>query len=161
MMTRPAPAICFAIAASVLLNNTALADDAALRTSLAQCARLRNNAERLACYDSLATSGSPQQPATDEDMFGMRSEISRNVASTSSAPARQQTESITANVQELQRAADGRLVIALDNGQRWRQESSTELLLEVGDAVTIERGAMSSFRLTSAKKRFARVKRVE
>ena len=160
-MARPISVICLAFAASALSTGPALAEDAALQTSLAQCARLRNNAERLACYDSLATGESQRQAVSDEEMFGMRSELSRKVVPNSSAPERKETASITAHVQALERAADGRLVIALDNGQRWRQESSTELLLEIGDAVTIERGAMSSFRLISAKKRFARVKRVE
>jgi hypothetical protein len=119
-----------------------------------------NSLERLACYDTAATqlaAGLDSQP-TAEQMFGIPAQQNRPEAS--GAPARQELTSIEARVVRLRESRNGVLLIDLDNGQVWRQEDSVTLLLDVGDVVTISRGALKSFRLTTPTRRATRVKRI-
>lgn len=133
--------------------------------SLKACAAIENSGERLACYDRLARgpqAGGDEASGTaltQEQMFGMRGQLVRE-ADPQVPAERAKLQSISAHVTALGKAADGSLVIVLDNGQTWRQEDSVQLLLEAGDAVTISRGALASFRLSSPAHRTARVIRV-
>jgi len=142
-----------------------LAGETVPLASLKTCAAVENSGERLACYDRLARG--PQASAdegdgailTEEQMFGMRGQLVRK--SDPEAPAgRAKLKSISAHVTSLSTAADGSLIIVLDNGQTWRQEDSLPLLLQTGDEVTISRGALASFRLSTPAHRTGRVIRV-
>lgn len=129
------------------------------------CAALRNESERLACYDRLAAvvdSGVvPQQAGwSPQDMFGVQGQLSRE-SSPRRATDREEIRAVSALVTTLSKSGDGSLLIETDNGQVWRQEGSAELMLTVGDTVIISRAAMSSFRLSTPTKRHARVKRVK
>lgn len=124
------------------------------------CATLRNDPERLACYDRTVaqlSGDADAKPLTPQDLFGI--EAASSTASTA-APAREEIPSITAQVSQLRQASDGSLVIELDNGQVWKQEDSKSLLLKIGDAVTITRAALKSFKLSAPGSRFARVRRL-
>ena len=133
--------------------------------SLKTCAAIESSGERLACYDRLAR-GAQTRPAesseavqTPEQMFGIRGQIVRK-ADPQEPAERAKLTSISAHVTSLAKAADGSLIIVLDNGQTWRQEDSVPLLLETGDEVTISRGALASFRLSTPAHRTGRVIRV-
>jgi hypothetical protein len=133
---------------------------------IAACAAIRQNSERLACFDRAvvhlesgdAADASKPAPSA-QDMFGMK-------ASTPSVePARKleraQVDEIKAKVKTVRQAGDG-VILELDNGQTWRQISgSSTLLLKNGDEVKIMRGALSSFNLTTPSGRIAKVKRVQ
>jgi hypothetical protein len=53
---------------------------------------------------------------------------------------------LTARVSEVSASRDGMKTIKLDNGQTWRQiTGSNAVFLEVGDPITVKRGALNSF----------------
>lgn len=141
-------------------------DSPGLPPALQACANLHNDGERLACYDRLVAQTAAGNAPTEEqvaqapqEMFGMRGDVSRKSAP-EAAPRREELSSITAHVQALKASASGALIIELDNGQVWRQEDSAQLMLEVGDSVTITRGALKSFRLATTAHRAGRVQRI-
>jgi hypothetical protein len=154
-----------AVASCACLAVPARAADNVPLANLKTCAAIENSGERLACYDRLAR-GAPTGPdgaggpaLTEAEVFGMRGQLVRK--SDAEAPAeRAKLKSISAHVTALASAADGSLVIVLDNGQTWRQEDSLPLLLKTGDEVTISRGALASFRLSTPAHRTGRVIRV-
>jgi hypothetical protein len=132
--------------------------------SLLACTALGNSSERLACYDRLAdrlrsdkndqpTSGA--DPATD--MFGMKAPPEPPAAK---AIERSALDSVSARVTSLREGPYGGVVLELDNGQVWQQLGSSDLKLDVGDAVKISRAALGSFWLTTPAKLGARVTRI-
>lgn len=140
------------------------ADETPLEQALAACLRLAASAERLACYDRLARSVStsqlqPPKIASPEEMFGAPTTPTQPVAESSSTE--QGLASITSRVKTVTQDRAGRVLLELENGQIWRQESDRDLLLEVGDEVTISRAALSSFILKTPTRRSSRVKRVQ
>ena len=61
---------------------------------------------------------------------------------------------LTAKVTELATLAHGELLLTLDNGQMWQQKTADRALrVKVGDQVTIKRGSLNSFLLTSEAQR--------
>jgi len=148
----------------VLLLSSFASGGAELEPLLKGCATIRNDTERLACYDRVIaqlysrSDNNPQPAPSPEAMFGAgaqtnpRPQIDEHVS--------EELSSITAHVAALRTAADGSQLIELDNGQLWKQEDARKLLLRMGDAVTISRAAMQSFKLSTPAQRFARVSRV-
>ncbi len=162
------------------------ADDA-LSAGLLACAKLGDNLERLSCYDRLTNrlhtgsthpsaqasaeaagpaatvsatapvSTAPPLSAAAPDMFGA------TPAETAKPPpgvVRTELKSITARVTSLRENQRSGAVLDLDNGQQWQQLGKEELMLKVGDSVTISRGAFSSFWLMTPTNRATHVKRL-
>lgn len=158
---------CLALTVAVLLNaGTARAEAAGVvPPALLACAAVKKNSERLACYDqtiehlSSDAAGAAAAPVRSaEAMFGASSGPQRAAAPTIE---REELTSVSARVKALRHDASGALVIDLDNGQQWRQMSgSSSPLLEVGHEVTITRGALNSFRMSTPSGRALKVKRV-
>jgi hypothetical protein len=157
-------------AGALLLVAAGSATAAELDTLLKNCAGLRKDSERLACYDSVVThyysgeasagaEAAAKGGAPAEAMFGMSRQVSGKQPT--QLPEREELSSISAHVTALQKAAGGSLLIELDNGQTWRQVDAKNLQLEVGDSVTISRGALNSFRIAAPHNRFGRVTRVQ
>lgn len=71
------------------------------------------------------------------------------------------TSEMTSGVVRLERNALGGLVLTLENDQVWQQSDRSRIQIEVGDQVTISRGALSAFylRVNAGQKR-ARFNRV-
>jgi hypothetical protein len=136
----------------------------ALHPSLRACATLRRDTERLICYDRAvaqlaAGDGSTVAAPSPEELFGV-GRVARQDRPEAEV-RREELAKITARVKSVRTKADGTLLINLDNGQAWHQVSSdVSLALASGDEVTISRGALGSYRLTTDGHRFARVKRV-
>jgi hypothetical protein len=119
------------------------------------CAGLRDDSERLACYDRLAarlsaSTGLAPAPAAAAagEVFGLRSNSPAKPPAENPAE-RKALSSITARVVSLRELPEGRSLIGLDNGQTWEQTSGGDLALKVGDAVKISRAALGSFLLVT------------
>lgn len=131
-----------------------------LVTALTACADEATDAARLACYDALASRVSASRPASsagnDAERFGLGTPARpRAQADAADGPA-----SIQSRVVRVREPPTGEALIELENGQVWRQSDTATLLLKAGDVVTISRGALGSFHLTTPSRRTGRVKRV-
>ena len=87
------------------------------------------------------------QSATDK--FGYRGNMARADLD-KKKEVEQGAEELTAKVTELSSLPNGGLVLTLDNGQIWQQKTADRAMhVKVGDQVTIKRGVLNSFLLTS------------
>jgi hypothetical protein len=127
-----------------------------LADGLRRCSLETDEGKRLACFDALASA----LPKIRSDQFGMTVDIARKrdpVAVTKS-----ENESLSGKIAALVEAPRGEYIFTLDNGQMWIQaELRSNIRFEVGDAVQIEHGAMSSLWLTADHHRKTRVKRIQ
>jgi len=131
---------------------TASAGRCAEKDSQHPCASVRDDGDRLACYDSAF--GKPAN-AKAPDQFGLPPE-----KPPPSTPAEATT--ITAAVTRLDRLHDGKFVVTLDNSQVWSQsEINSQADVRVGDSVTVRRGALKSYLLVTKAGIATRVKRVK
>ncbi len=161
-------ALCVALATAG--THTVSAQDS-LKRGLAHCAALAGRDERLACFDALAAQdGAAQAAAQTTTAAPGGAEVSTppaaqapvEAAATASpadnpadfglnpalkVPAAK-TMSISARVTAVTRSREGAEIVLLDNGQSWQLEEP-DPLLAAGDAVTIRRGTLGSFMLTT------------
>ncbi|HEY1282970.1 MAG TPA: hypothetical protein VGE96_00695 [Steroidobacteraceae bacterium] len=135
-----------------------------LPPSIAHCAEVADNLERLTCYDRL---NPPRRagaaPASAGADFGANEEIKRkreaagDAAATAKGPDR-----ITAKVTKVSADTAGQTLVELDNGQVWQQvQKRLEAIAAPGDEVTLTRGALGSYFLVSKSRLSTRVKRVK
>ena len=128
-----------------------------------QCAHVRNDTDRLACYDQAfgkpPASAAATSPAPSEQFGFTEKEVARNTGQ-SAAPAA--PDSVTAAIKSLDRRRDGKFVVTLDNTQVWAQsEFNSQADVQVGDAITVRRGALGSYLLVTKAGIGTRVKRVK
>jgi hypothetical protein len=155
---------------------------------LSRCAATADRDERLACYDGLASryaqpnrkptaaaptaalpSPQPATPATPAvaapaaakvPAVEPKAEFGLSVAQLRKEPdAPVKPQSIDGVVTGFGTSSLGRPVVRLDNSQSW-ELSESDLLLSVGDKVTIRRATMGSFLLTTPTKRVHRARRI-
>ena len=132
-----------------------LAGTDALSDGLRRCAHETDQAQRLACFDTLAGS----LPKVEADKFGMTAEIEHKRAP--SEEHKPESGVLTGKIRALRQAPRGELIFTLDNGQVWRQaEPSFNITFSVGEAVHIEHGAMTSLWLVADHGRKTKVKRI-
>jgi len=152
---------------TLCLPLAAAAEHDALTTAVKACGAIRKNSERLACYDArvypvasgAATAAAPMP--TPEEVFGAETSATPAPAKEdTSTPPPEELSKITARVTAMTTLPRGELQIELDNGQVWRQVEEHELLLRIGDSVTISRAALGTFRLKTASGRVSKVDRV-
>ena len=131
----------------------------AAETAQHPCALVRDNTDRLACYDQAF--GKPAEPvAAPETQFGYTEQEARRQAG--KTPESEGTDSITAAVTSLDRKSDGKFVVTLDNTQVWSQsEYNSQADVAIGDTVTVRRGAFGSYLLVTKAGIGTRVKRVK
>lgn len=138
---------------------------------LKQCAAINSIAERVACYDKLAgrapatassraTAPSAEAPAAasapapapaPKESFGLYN------AEHPKAPAVEQL--ITGQVISIGSNSRGRVTVTLSGDQVWELDRADPVLAN-GDSVTIQRGALGSFILTTPAGRIHRVHRM-
>ncbi len=126
------------------------------------CAHVRNDTDRLACYDQAfgkpAASADPTAPAPKEQFGFTEKEMARNTGQSATAAP----DSVTAAIKSLDRRHDGKFVVTLDNAQVWAQsEINSQADVEIGDSVTVRRGALGSYLLVTKAGIGTRVKRVK
>lgn len=95
------------------------------------CSTIESDSERLSCYDALSQS--------------LEQRAERDFGQEQQRIAEEAPESITATITDIQKAAYGKLLITLDNGQVWRQNDSTRVFWKSGDSVEVERAMFGSF----------------
>lgn len=110
-----------------------------LTPALRACERMTDSTKRLSCYDAemrrieaSARSGAP--------------------SASTQAPAAEPPPSsrISAQVTAVSRQGSGRYLVSLDNGQVWLQtQDDLGFDPQAGDPVTIKRGALGSYWMTS------------
>lgn len=127
------------------------------------CYGIKRTGERLACYDRtveyLRQSGEKVAAPSAEAAFGLQARTSESRKETSEA---EQTSSVTARVSEVSATREGFKIIKLENGQTWRQlTGSSTVYLNVGDEVTVDRGALGSFLMRIPNGGPLRVRRVK
>jgi hypothetical protein len=139
---------------------------APLADEVLTCAAETDSARRLSCYDQVVVELKKKGTASAPARPGTRSESDAEFGFQESPLARKRQlvgpKEITAMVSKIQHRADGELVVALDNGQVWRQiEPVAYFPLEVGDKVQISAGALASYFLAAPSKRATRVTRIQ
>lgn len=124
------------------------------------CALIRDSNDRLACYDQAFGKPADSEAVTPAARFGFtEKEVERKTGQTTESAA---PTSVTAAVTSLTRRRDGKFVVTLDNAQVWSQsEINSQADVEVGDTVTVRRGALSSHLLVTKAGIATRVKRVK
>lgn len=140
------------LSAAPLLVLAADPPEATLRQELRGCVAISAADARLACYDGVAQRhASPEKVAQQaRQEFGLPA--TDRVASLA-------IETIEAKVVGIGRSAAARPALALDNGQVWEVDAP-EAPVELQQTVSIKRAAMSSFLLTTPRKRSYRARRI-
>ena len=139
----------------MLASHTALAASDTLADGMRHCTRETDAAQRLACFDSLTKT----LPKAEVDQFGMTAAIAEQ--RDPGVTQRAKEETISAKIVALQQNAEEHWIFTLDNGQVWIQsEVRPGVRFEVGDAVHLQHGAMSSLWLAADHGRMTKVKRV-
>ena len=119
---------------------------------LADCAGVADQQLRLACFDKLAARYAPGPGVAVDteprEQFGLEHKAPEPVAE------------LAARVTGIDKNALGKMVFTLDNGQAWQQKDSKRLVVQTGDEVRIERGALSAFYLSAGGNRRIQVARV-
>ena len=127
-----------------------------LADGLRRCSLETDEGKRLACFDALASA----LPKIRSDQFGMTVDIARKRDPV--AESKNENESLSGKIAALQEAPRGEYIFTLDNGQIWIQaELRPGIHFDVGEAVQIEHGAMSSLWLVADHHRKTRVKRIQ
>jgi hypothetical protein len=126
------------------------------------CSSIGDNTARLACYDALAThTDIVTSPApTPVERFG-RSESELLRAEAAHIPAVPALREMQAFVTESHQRGDGLWLLVLDNGQAWRQVTSSERIdAPVGSRVIIRSAHLGSYLMLDARGNSVRVHRV-
>jgi hypothetical protein len=127
-----------------------------------KCHDISSTAQRLACYDKIAehqpatassgaTAASAETPAAPKESFGLYS-VEHPRAPPVEALITEKVISIGSN-------SRGRVTVTLAGDQVWELDHADPVLAN-GDSVTVERGALGSFILTTPAGRLHRVHRV-
>ena len=127
------------------------------------CREVESERLRLECYDGIADRlmaeleasvapaalDAPKTPdaaeTEPENLFGMSAEGKSAIIAEASGVV--EVDEVVARVTRVVKDGRGRLVLVLDNQQRWRQVSSERFKIKVGDEVVIREAALGSFAL--------------
>jgi hypothetical protein len=143
----------------------------ALFDSLMACAQLTSDTARLTCFDreiAEIRKRNPQPPAsvapTAEQKFGLSNKQVLDLGATpGQAPTPTPTATkLHAHIASVSQYPIERQVFVLDNGQTWQQiELDLDFAVRMGQEVTISKGALGSFWLSTDSHRATRVKRIQ
>jgi hypothetical protein len=165
----------FALITGLALSGPAMTAESTLR----HCAAIDDASARLACYDALAGRAAPdnalaapgsvpaqaQAPAPAPERAAAATADPAAAASNFGLSAVQKhvvdegPKGIEAHITQVVVDLNRRGYLVLDNGQTWAITDG-EMLLDAGEAVTIRRGALGSFMLTSASHHSYHVRRI-
>jgi hypothetical protein len=146
--------VCPGLLLAVAMSPTWAMSDA-LSDGMRHCAALSDQAQRLACFDALTAT----LPKIEADRFGLTADIAQKRDPESERRAKEAI--LPGKIVALGHGPRGEYIFTLDNGQVWMQaEIEPSKKFAVGEAVHIERGAMSSLWLAADRARKTRVKRI-
>ncbi len=154
-------------------------------SELLECQAIQTDTARLACYDkamgrgtsemtavpepaatqdtAVEDSGIGQETISDidpEELFGISANETEKLVE--EAIGIESIDAIEARVTKVHRNPAGKMVIALENQQRWIQLDSKRLNLHPGEKVRVRRGAMNSFLMAKSVGGLSiRVKRID
>jgi hypothetical protein len=121
------------------------------------CAQVHDNTDRLACYDQAFGKPANSVAAAPTVKFGLPEKEVQRQSGENAPPS-----SLSATVTSLARQHDGKFVVTLDNTQIWSQtEFNSQADVQVGDAITVRRGALGSYLLVTKAGVGTRVRRVK
>lgn len=163
---------CFGTAVVLSLSLASTGPAGADEAAFLACRDIVADPQRLACYDTAASAATPERssvgatqvapPATPidpESLFGLEAGATNEVLRASSGIG--DLAAMQSRVTTVRRAADGRLVITLANGQLWAQSDTEKLPVAAGDTVRIREASFGSFLLSrESGKRSIRVRRI-
>lgn len=140
---------------------------AAAVDALTACTQLTADAERLACFDremAAIRKSSPQSPATAaptaEQEFGLSDKQLLGLEARS--PQSPAPKTLRAHIVSVSKSAADRQVFVVDTAQTWQQiELDPDFVVRIGQEVTISKGALGSFWLSTNSHRATRVKRIQ
>ncbi|MEO8315567.1 MAG: hypothetical protein ABI645_12330 [Pseudomonadota bacterium] len=125
---------------------------------LASCVETLESSDRLTCFDQLAarfvTRGGARAPSTTGDLAAVSKAESRSfgevkLSGSSKTVVSAEEEKMRAHIAGLRFVPPDVYVVTLDNGQAWRHQDSHQAeFLREGDAITITRAALGTYRLT-------------
>jgi hypothetical protein len=141
-----------------------------LPAAVRSCAKLADDAARLACFDrEIGRVSVPDPPAKEsapvslspEEKLGLSERRVQQLESKGTAQP-QEVSALQAHIVLTSPGRDGRDIFELDNGQAWQQtEVQRYFTARPGDAVNIKKGALGSFWLSkSPSGQATRVKRL-
>lgn len=166
-MKKPLMSLVLALAAAPVLSGES---SARLVDSLDGCAEMQDSRQRLACFDrefapyrtpravpapiTAPVAATPPTPTFGEEKLSPKER-----------PRPAEAEQVLhARIAALRQISPDTVLVTLDNGQVWRHEDTRlGAFLREGDAVTLSKGSLGSYRLTrdeGAEKAWIRTTRV-
>ena len=131
-------ALLIFLPAVLSLAGTAAANSA-VPDSMRMCVQEQDDGRRLACYD--------REMARAEKSYGLTDEQKRKLDPPKTS-VEVKAQALSSKVLTLTLRADGRNVIALENGQIWVQGDAFEdIAIHVGDPVSIKPGLLGAFHM--------------
>ena len=153
--------VTFILLAIGLAANAQASGQLASAEEFLGCREVETERLRLECYNGIAdrlvaeleaavapvaldAPKTPEAAATEsENLFGKSAEGTSAIIA--EAAGVEEVDEIVARVTRVVKDGRGRLVLVLDNQQRWRQVSSERFKIKVGDEVVIRDAALGSF----------------
>ncbi|MCL4781212.1 MAG: hypothetical protein KJ049_13555 [Gammaproteobacteria bacterium] len=135
-------------------------------SGLETCRSIVDDRERLACYDTIADNKLPAKDSETPTGISAESLFGRDAAQTSAVLQRQTgitpPETLDTAISSVETRASGKLLLTLQNGQRWEQIDGRPPGLAAGDQVRIRKGAFGSYLLyKQSGGRSMRVRRID
>lgn len=155
---------------------------------LVACSEVKDTRARLACFDreiaplAAERTANAAPPAARAPVPAPPPPVARTSPTPAPAPAaapslgkeqlkgearpaaKEEEQVLHASITSIQKVNSGAWLVALDNGQAWRHEDETQgAYLKSGEAVTIRKGSLGSYRLSrdaGSDKNWIRVTRV-
>ncbi|BDY06808.1 hypothetical protein [Ferrimonas sp. YFM] len=130
--------------------------------AVVNCASEKDKLDRLVCFDKL---GKPMKALAQSKKAlppQAKAPEAANERFGLSDKRPEEPEAIKASVSKLKQDPYGKFIITLDNGQVWKQIDSKRFRFKKDKPVTIEKASLGSFMLTQeGSSKSARVKRVQ
>jgi hypothetical protein len=105
-----------------------------------------------------APGASPTTTLSEVDAFGMTPQIQHNE---NHGPPPPRLDKLAAHITAVSQKSHGEFVVTLDNGQVWQEaEATSHLPLRAGDNITIKRGMLGAFYMSTRQVLGLRVTRV-